>query len=307
VNILMPITVTEAMIMAGTTVAEPAPGEIVWVPGGTYALEDLRIRSTVHRVFKATQPHTGRTTPPEADPLYWKDMGPTLRHAPFDVYTSTAATAVSSLTYVLQPGFFNALSLYGLVGSGISVTVKDAPGGSVVLAYSADLYAQATGLYELLFTSLLARDKLVFYDIPISPAAELSITVTAATGDTVGIGMVNVGDLRAVIGQGKWGGTQLGVSAQPKTYSYIKFFDDGSCEIKRRGKATDLRGSVRMPAESAEYAVATIQAVLDVPVSIIATREDGYAWLNVFGLIGGNAVADSKGAMSFNFDVKGFL
>lgn len=177
----------------------------------------------------------------------------------------------------------------------------------MLLAYSGDLFAQATGIYELMFTPLLARDKLVFFDIPISPTAELTVTVTAPTGGAVGVGMINVGDLRAVIGQGKWGGTEFGASAQPKTYSYIKFFEDGSAKIKRRGKATDMRGSVRMPAESAEYAVATIQAVLDIPVSIICTRLDGYAWLNIFGLVSGSMAADGPTSALLNFDAKGFL
>lgn len=305
-NILVPITITEAMIASGTTVAEPAAGETLWVSGGTFTLAELCIRSTTHRVYRALQAHSGRTALPEVDTLFWQDIGPTKRHAPFDKYTTTSATGTTSITYVLRPGFFDAISLYGLTGSAIEITAKDEPGGTVHMHYSGGLYAPATGIYELMFTPLQPIEKLVFFGIPISPTAELTITVTAATGDPVGIGMINVGDLRHIIGDAEWGGVEHGVEALPKSYSYIKTYDDGSVEIKRRGKSTDLRGSVSMPAASATYAMATIQSVLDVPVSIICTTKDGYAWLNVFGLISGS-LKDGSGLVTFSFDAKGFL
>ena len=51
-NIITPITVTAAMIGGATTIAEPAAGETAWVSAGTYALGDLRIRTSTHRVYK---------------------------------------------------------------------------------------------------------------------------------------------------------------------------------------------------------------------------------------------------------------
>lgn len=306
-NILIPNTITAAMLQAGTTIAEPAAGETAWVSAGSYTLADLRIRSTTHRVYKAIQTHTGRTALPEDDPLYWLDFGPTQRLAPFDAYVSTAAETVTALTYVLQPGFFNSLSLYGLAGASITVTVKDAPAGATTLTYTGDLFEQAAGLYELLFTPLAARDKLVIKDIPLSPTAELTIAITAGTGDPVAVGMINIGDYRAVIGEAEWGGTEYGASAEPKSFSYIKFNEDGTSVIKRRGKATDMRGSVAMPEASANYAFSVIKQALDIPVSIIATTASGYDYLNVFGLISANLVADNFSVCKLNFSVKGFI
>jgi hypothetical protein len=83
-KLLVPKPITAARIAAGTTIAEPAAGETLWVSGGTYALGDKRIRVETHRVYEAVQASTGRTIAPELDGTYWKDMGPTLRWAPFD-------------------------------------------------------------------------------------------------------------------------------------------------------------------------------------------------------------------------------
>ncbi|MCX8017402.1 MAG: hypothetical protein N2690_05830, partial [Rhodocyclaceae bacterium] len=116
-NYIKPLTITDAMIGAGTSIPEPAAGEVAWASGGSYSAGDVRIRTATHRKYMALQTHSGRSTPPESDPQYWEDVGPTMRWAPFDQYVSTGASATTSLTYVLRPGYFNSLALYGLVGT----------------------------------------------------------------------------------------------------------------------------------------------------------------------------------------------
>jgi hypothetical protein len=128
-NILTPLTITGAMILAGTTIAEPDASETAWVSAGTYTVGQERIRTTTHRVYECVQASSGRTALPEVDTAYWLEKRPTKRWAPFDSYTSTAASGTTSMTYVLQPGYFNALAMYGLIGTSAAITVKDAPAG----------------------------------------------------------------------------------------------------------------------------------------------------------------------------------
>lgn len=307
-NILISIPVTAAMISAGTTVVEPAAGETAWVASAAYVLGDLRIRATTHRVYECVQAHTGRTALPEVDSAYWLDKGPTQRWAPFDWYISTAATATSTMTYVLRPGtFFNAISLYGLVGISITVTVRDTPGGTPIYTYTGFLSEPPLGWYEYLFAPLRPITKLVLTNIPIRPDAELTITLPSTGGAAVGIGMINVGDYRPLMGGAEWGGTEYGSSAEPVSYSYVKTNDDGTTVIKRRTKATGMSATVIMPQESADYALACIQEVLDVPVAWIATDAPGYAGLNVFGLGSARVSYDSVGYSKVTLTVKGFI
>lgn len=306
-NILTPIAVTPAMITAGTTVAEPASGEAAWVSAGTYAVGDLRIRATTHRVYACVQAHTGRTALPEVDSAYWLDKNPTQRYAPFDVYVSTAATGVTSMTYVLSVGYFNALALYGLTGTAITVTVKDAPGGAVIYSYSAPLLGDPAGWWEFLFLAPKTITKLILTNIPIRPGAELTVTVTNAAGQSVGIGMLNVGDYRSLMGDAEWGGTQYGASAEPVSNSYINSNPDGTIKIVRRAAATGMRATVMLPGDQADYALSCVQEVLDVPVSWIATGAPGYAGLNCFGLGSGSLTYDSFGVASLNIAVKGTI
>ncbi len=310
-NILVPITITDAMIGAGTTIAEPAAGETAWVSAGNYVLGDRRIRATTHRVYECVQAHTGRTALPEVDTAYWLDAGPTQRYAPFDTYTNTAATATTSITYVLSPGYFNAISLYGLTGTQIVVSVKDAPGGTEIYRYpatgAASLTEPPTGWYDYMFGKRRPIQKLVLSNLPIRPTAELTITVTAASGAAVGIGMINVGDLTPLLGDAEWGGVTGGASAEPTSYSYIKTNDDGTTTIKRRGKSTNLRATVVIPRQKADAALATVQQVLDVPVSWIATTSQGFDGLNVFGIGSCSMSYDSFGIATLQVNVKGLI
>lgn len=307
-NIITPITVTDAMIGAATTIAEPAAGETAWVSSGTYALGDRRIRTTTHRVYECVLAHTGRTALPEVDSAYWLEAGPTQRFAPFDVYTNTVATATTSLTFVVSPGFFNALSLYGINGATLTVTVKDAPGGANVFSYIGSLYEAAGGWYEYLFLPPAQITKQLLTGIPIRPQAEATITVSAAIGVAVGLGMIVAGDYAAVAGQTDTpAGTEFGASAEPVTSSYIEQDDDGTITIVRRHSATNMRGSVFMPRLAADAALKRVQDVLDVPVAVIATDVAGYSGLNVFGLLSGRMVYPNPASASLEYTVKGLF
>ena len=309
-NIIVPITIAASMIGGGTTVAEPAPGETTWTDT-TYSVGARRIRTQTHRVYECVSAIGAATgTPPEDDAVHWLDAGPTQRFAPFDHYTSTQATDATSMTYVLTPGYFNAISLYGLTGTGIVVEVKDAPGGTVIYRYpetgTASLTEPPVGWYDYFFGKRRAISKLVLKGIPIRPTAELTITVTAASGAAVGIGMINVGDYRPLIGDADWGGTVAGASAEPVTYSYIDTDDYGNTTIVRRHSATNLRVKVAMPRTSADAALASVQEVLDVPVSWISADSKGFDGLNVFGL-GSGSLSYTFSVAEFDITVKGLI
>lgn len=303
-NILTPLTITDSMILAGTSIAEPSVGETAWVSGGTYAIGDLRIRTTTHKVYSCVQAHSGRTAFPENDSAYWLEKSPTNRWSPFDSYTSTPATATTSLTYVLQPGYFNALAMYGLVGTSAAITVKNAPGGATIYSNTVSLLEDPLGWWEYLFLPTRQISKLILTDIPIRPTAELTIVITGAT---CAVGMINVGDYKSILGESVWGGTQQGAKAEPVSYSYIKTNADGTTTIVRRNAATSMRASVILPRAAADYALQCVQEVLDVPVSWVATDANGYSGLNVFGLGSGSLSYDTFNTATLDISVKGMI
>lgn len=305
-NILIPFDVTDAMLTS-STIAEPSAAETAWVSAGTYAVGDVRIRATTHRRYEAQAAITGSTTPPEDDPTRWLDVGPTDRWALFDAEVSTQSRIVTPLSYVLRPGFFNSVGVAGLDGAVLSLTLKDDPGGTVVDSRTVDLTEPPLDWYDWAFGRINALTKVVLDGFVPYPDPELTITITAAPGVTVGAGMLALGDMVPLAGESDFGGTTQGASAEPVTYSYIATDEYGTTSIKRRKATTDLRCEVVMPRAEADNAVAVLQRVLDMPAFFIPTQTPGYAGLIVFGLGSGAVRYDSPNVATASVFVKGMI
>ena len=304
-RVMVPVTITPAMILAGTTIAEPdlAAGEVAWVASGTYALADRRTDGG--SVWECVKVHNGRAARPADDPQYWLHAGPTNRQAAFDDYGNTKTRATGSLTLVLQPGFINGIKLYEIEGSAYAVTLHAEPGGALLKEWSGDLYAQAAGLYELLFTPLLQQTQLAFDDVPITPKLVVTITITSAPGQPVAVGVVKLGDWRTLIGEGDFGGVQYGAEAQRKSYTFREYGVDGAYKIVRRPASRDVRCSVVIDANDAMYADALLGEIIDMAVPFEASGLPRYGYLNTIGFVSGSIRADTFGTTSLNLEVKG--
>jgi len=303
-HIINPLKMTDAML--SSTLAEDSTS--AWT-NTTYTVGAERHVVAVHRVYRcAVDIAVATGISPESDPTNWVDMRPTNKWAPFDIYTSTAATGTTSFTYTLKPGYFNAFYLAKPVGSSYTATLKDAPGGSTIWSSTGYLYEDPLGWYEYLFNPVTNIGSLVFSDLPIRPNAELTLTIETTAGQPVGLGLIAIGDYQPLFGYGDWGGAQYGASAEPVTYSYIKTNDDGTTEIVRRHAATNLRINIAMPRSQADTVVQTLQSVLDVPVAVIASEKAGYRRLSTFGLIGSSPVSyDSFATANLSLTVKGVI
>lgn len=306
-NILVPIAVTDAMLTS-SNIPEPAAGETVWVSGSAYNLGDLRIRASTHRVYECVKAvPAGRAVLPELDPDYWLDVGPTLKWAAFDSEVSTQSRIVTPLTMTLKPGFFNALAFYGLDGATLVITLKSSTGGPVVFTKTITLQEPPLDWYDWAFGAIKPLTRYLIRDLVPYADAELTISITAAPGVSVGAGMVVVGDLVPLVLPDAFGGVLGGATADPVTYSYIKTDDYGNTSIKRRRSATDMRFRVVMPRTNADYALSVVQRVLDVPAAWVATTAQGFDGLNVYGLGSGSMSYDNNANAIFTGYVKGMV
>lgn len=304
-RVLVPITITNAMILAGTTIAEPASGETLWVSAATYAVGQEVIRSTTHRVYTCGVAHTGRTGLPEVDTAYWADSRPTQRWCPFDDYANTKTSTVTGFTFVLQPGFCNGLVIYGLLGTNYALTVKDAPGGTVTKSETGDLYAQAGGFYELLYTILPVRTQLSFDDLAISPTTEVTITITSGTGLPVALGTVKVGDWRQFKGDGKFGGAEYGAQSARTSYTFRRYELDGTYKTVKRPTSRDVTVTINIEADQAMYADSILSEIADTAVPFEAVGLEKYGYLNTLGFVTGSMRAGNPGITNLNLTIKG--
>lgn len=304
-RVMVPVTIVSSMLKTGTTIPEPDPskGEVAWTSGGTYAVGNLRTYGG--SIWNCRKAVTGSAVSPDKDILNWYREGPTNRMAPFDDYENTKVTSVGSLTYVLQPGFANGLTLYGMEGTAYTITMKDQPGGTVVRTWSGDLYAQAAGLYELLFTPLLLTTQISFDDLPLAPLAEFTITITSGPTQPVAIGTIKIGDWRRFIGDGDWGGTQYGAESDLKSFTLREYNLDGTYKITRRSNTNNVNCSIVIDPEQGLYARALLREILDIACPFEATDLPRYGYLNTLGFISGNIRADDFGTTTINLKVEG--
>lgn len=297
---ILPTIPTPAML-TGTSLAEdPRPA---WNQGGTYNAGDEVHLLLTHRVYRCAVAGTSSVRP-DLDPTRWTDMFATNKWAPFDYYSSVGAGAADSITYVVRPGYVNAIALYGLAGDRYDLTLRNGPGGPVIFHAEGGLFEDAVGWYEYYFTEPGQKTRLKFLNLPIRPDVEITLTIWGATAK---IGKFVFGDQVSLVDSTQ-GGTEFGAQAEPTTYSYIKTEPDGSTKIVRRHKSSNLRARIRLPRDRADLAVEKLKRVLDVPVAWIATDIPGYAGLDVFGLCSSAPVSyDSPNTASIDINIKGFI
>lgn len=305
-RILVPTIITTAMLGAGSTLAEPATayGEVAWVSAGSYAKGDERTYSG--SLYKSASAHTGRTTTPDLDPTVWQRIGPSLRMAPFDDYAATTARATGTLTYVINAAFVDGVNIYNPVGAAYSVTVKNAPGGTVTDSQSGDLYAQAAGFAELLFSPLPALDRIAMADIELSPTSEITITVTNGASGAVAIGDIKVGGWRSLIGSADaFGGVEYGAQSERKNYSSRKYNEDGTYTTVKRGSYRDVRCTLALDGDQAMYLDATLAEIADIAVPFEATNLPRYGYLNTLGFVSATLSPPSHGIAKADITIKG--
>lgn len=306
-RILVPITVTEAMLSAGTTIAEPdtGRGEVAWVASASYTVDQQRTYSG--SVYSCVKAHTGSAVIPPSDTVNWLRFGPTNRMAAFDSYTTTRSVGTTSITYIIRPGFINGLRLDGLEGVQLVATLKDAPGGTVLWTEAVELWEQATGLYELLFTTLRNLRVMSFDGLPIQPDPELTLTITSASGGAVGVGSIMLGDWRLLMGDGRFGGVEYGARMSRKSYTYWDEKADGTYSLLRRPSKRDVSCSMAIDSDQAMYVDALLEEITDQLVAFEASALPKYGYLNTAGFVSGDITADNFSVTKLDLTIKGSI
>lgn len=312
-NILLPIPVVPSMFMAGTNLPELLPTEIPWVANATYTAADVtnalqRVDGT--SIYTLVREHAGRGIPPSLDPMYWLLYGPTNRQAPFDMYRNTKAVGQSEvLVYEIQVGFFDGVALHEVEAERVKIEVLDAPGGNVVHTSERDFWEQATGLWELLFGDLRRETSLPVHNLPLNPLGVLRITLTSTNPDVKpSVGYISVGNWTSIIGRSKWGGTQYGVQATPKSYTYRKVNADGSVTMQYRGVSSrNISGIVVLEADEAAQALYLLERVLGKPVAIEMSDLAKYAHLSTVGFVEGSVKSENWSMSTISITVEGII
>ena len=271
--------------ISSSTISEPSATETAWSGSSVaYVVGDIRIRSTTHRKYKCAVAHTSAASPvPEDDGTRWVDIGPTDKYAPFDEYELTQITATTDITYVFTCRYVNTIYIGGLTGRAVTVSVKDAPAGTVQYTSTRSLLEPARGYWDYAFGVRRPRKAHLFTGIPIYPNAEITVTIADTSTNTRGVGMIDIGS-RVDINLSKFGGVEWSPSVTPKTYTYRKINDDGTVKLVPRGSAKDLQCKVITHADDADAIAQIFASLMSKPATFFVTDKPKYRGLMTYGI-----------------------
>lgn len=186
-NVIPPIAATLtawAAILTSSTAAEPGPGEVAWVSGTTYALNDVRIYAATHRQYQRLVAGAGTVTP-DLDTANWLDIGPTNKWAMLDTQRNSGTSVASPLTVVVTPGMrVNALAVMGVVADALTISMTSVGGGGTVYTKSVNLVNRhISDWYGYFFAPFNNLQNYLALDLPPYTDGIITITLTRATGN----------------------------------------------------------------------------------------------------------------------------
>jgi hypothetical protein len=303
-SVLVPTVITSAMLTSSTaTVGSYTP----WSSTTNYTKGLFCYSPVTQRVYQSLV-DSGNTNKDPTDVnnragavVYWLDTGPTNPWAMFDKKVGTATTASGGLTVVLQPGAAGSLYVAGISNAnGIAVTLKDAPGGSLVYSYNGSLEGSAPDDYlGWAFDPFEPQTDLLLTDIPFYGTGEL--TVSLAGSGLVGCGALAVGDVK-VLGQ-----TLADAEAEPISYAYIDTDQWGNTDIIDGPTATNLTLSAITDTRAAGLkAQRVVESLLGQPAFWFATDTPDMAGLRTWGL-GSGKFSYRSDRCSISLSVKGLI
>ena len=278
-KVINPTTITPAMLTSSTAAVPSGTDPAVWAVGTAYNVGDKAYLASTNRIYQCLVANTGAspdvnltgTTPK------WLDWSAVNRWKMFDAEVNTQTLVATPLTVVFQPGSINALALLELSGTQASVSVKNAPGGSVVYSATKSLDGSAiTDWYSYFTDPFVMIDSWVMTDIPAYSTCEVTVSITAASGN-VYCGVMQCGlwyDL---------GGTQMGAQVGIIDYS-TKKIDAYNRTVLAVGNYSRRLNTTLMMDASVFYKTHKLLVSLRAkPCIWIGTDYDTYSPMVVFG------------------------
>lgn len=274
-SIIKPSPVSDAML-SSSTVAETDYTAWSATTNYTVGTRVMRAVTGLHRNYENRIAGVDASTP-ETAPTRWTDIGPTNKWAMFDDVVGTVTQAATNLTVVLRPGAVGGLALLELTGNQAIITMKNAPGGSIVYSKTVSLDGTLiSSFYEWFYTEYEQLTDVVLSDLPahfFTP--ELTISITSSS--TVSCGVCKFGGVIAI------GSAQNGATVGIVDYSRKSVDPFGNYSITKR--AFSKRADLKIITEAVQFnrIFRTLADIRSTPCIFIGTEIPGYEPLIVYG------------------------
>lgn len=239
-------------------------------------------RSRVRKVFERLTTGTS-TAAPEDDAVNWMPVAPINEWAMFDREISTHTQRPSSLTVTVKPGNVNSLSLFGLTGSEVRVTVRNGSGGPIVYGNSTLTGPKIipldgtliTDWYQYYYEPSLSLMGITLTDLPPYLNAHISVTVIGA--GNVAVGLLDVGSFYDL------GGAEYSPSLTIVDYSKKVTDEFGVTTFTKRSFAKRLHARAMFDNVQLGKVAGVLASLRATPCAWSLTDETGFETLNLFG------------------------
>lgn len=276
IKVIRPIQITPAKILSSTATETYA----TWSSATTYALGARVIYND--KIYESLIADN-LNKQPDTNPASWLDLGASNKTAMFDIQVNTQTISTTSLTVSFQPGSsFNAVSFLNLIGSTITVNVKDSPTGSVVYTETINLDNSTTNVidwYTYFFEDFDIRTEVVFQNIPPYVNGVVEVIISGGTSAAVAIGTCSVGTMIEL------GDTQYGMSYGIRDYSIKDTDEFGNTRFIQRAFSKRMSPKLMVENTRLNYVGKTLENLRATPTVYIAVDDPIYGGTIVFGFL----------------------
>lgn len=216
--------------LSSSTIAEPdtSVGEVAWVSAASYSAGNRVIRTNTHKVYEALSAHSGRTTVPELDTVYWFEVGPTNRWAMFDLLRNTSSQIPSGgFSTVFSTGMrADTIAVLGARLSNLTITVTSVAGGGTI--YGPVTFTMAdrnvTDYYDYFFMDFSYKPSIIISNLP--PYKDAIITISSTGYGSIASVVVGISEFI--------GFTKRGHKNDAQNYSLINRDAYGNSTLAKR-------------------------------------------------------------------------
>lgn len=274
-DVIRPVPTTDTTLKSHSVAENDHP---VWSNVTAYSEGDKVIRIETHRIYEALDATTGDI--PEDTPLLWLELGPTNRWAMFDNTLSTSTISTSDITFVIQPGFVTSIGMIGIVGEEVTVTMRDAPNGTIVYQETRQVVANQpiTNWWEWIVSDFIITDEMIFLDLPLYLNGEITITIKKDDFlNRASIAEFIVGKIYDL------GSTEIGVRIGIEDFSRKETDDFGNAILIKRRFAKTVSVTAEIANEDLSGVTQVLFELRATPVLWIPSNQSEYGALVVYG------------------------
>lgn len=276
-DIIKPVTVTND-ILTSSNVTEDDYSE--WSSATTYADGDnVIVIGTTHKVYESLVGSNLNNDPTTDDGTNWLELGATNRWKAFDQKIADQVSNLNSIEYQFNVDSSNvtAVSMFGLSGTNVNVTVTDATDGEV---YNEDVSlldnSEIVDLFTYFFAEQGTKTEALFTGIPPYLDSDVEVTITAETGENAKVGQIVIGFLS------NFGLTTYGTSVGIEDYSRKETDAFGNFIITERAFAKLVDYDVRLETGKARTVQNTLANFRATPIVWIGSEDEAFATI-VYG------------------------